>query len=84
VTRVTDSELMSGLAKLSPREVPALLVASLEGQGATFTLKPDGDFLCDLNGIPNYTYKKAEDMARCVLALRAGIKAELRAPRVLH
>jgi hypothetical protein len=81
---VTDSELMSGLAKLAPREVPALLVASLEGQGATFTLKPDGDFPCDLNGIPNYTYKKAEDMARCGLALRAEIKAELLARRVLH
>jgi hypothetical protein len=34
------------------------VVASLEKQGAIFTLQPDGHFLCDLNPIPGYELRE--------------------------
>jgi len=56
----------------------------LERDGAVLTLNPDGYFVCNLDGIPNYTHAKAETMSQCVLALRDEIRAELHSRRTAH
>ncbi len=67
-----------------PEEAAACLVSVLERRGAVFHLQADGYFLCDLNPSDVASSEEAERLARCVLALRDEIRAELNARRVKH
>ena len=49
-----------------------------------FHLQPDGYFLCDLNPSDVTSFKEAERLSQCVLALRDEIRAERNARRVTH
>jgi hypothetical protein len=81
---ITDLEPRAEPLHLTPQAAVALFVATLERDGALFTLKPDGTFLCDLNGIAGHNHAKAEAMSRFVLGLRDEIRAELIARRITH
>jgi hypothetical protein len=70
---------------LLPAEAAALLVGSLEGRGATFTLTPDGYLHANLDGIgPALGTEKAGQYASAIHALRPEIKSLLAARKVLH
>jgi hypothetical protein len=70
---------------ISPAEAAALLVASLELRGATFTLTRDGYVHTDLDGLGRALgHDKAGEYASVIHALRPEIKSLLAARTVLH
>ena len=70
---------------IMPAEATALLVTLLEARGATFTLKPDHTFLCDLDSVTDFSrLPTPEGIARAVLGLRNEIRNILVARRTSH
>ena len=68
-----------------PAEAAALLVTLLEAHGATFTLKPDHTFLCDLDSVRDLSrLPTPERIVRAVLGLRGEMRNILVARRTSH
>jgi hypothetical protein len=68
---------------LTPLQAAACLMAVLERRGATFELNAAGQLRFNLDGAVA-TSDEADDLARCVLALRAEIKQLLHDERTVH
>jgi hypothetical protein len=66
------------------RDVAAVLVAWLESRGATFMLRDDDTFHCDLDSARLRDQEHRDGLAKGVLALREEIRWVLQSRQVVH
>ena len=67
-----------------PLESAQRLVASIQGRGGVFHVKPDGSFRLDLDPIADMTAHDADAIATAVLGLRSQIRLVLAADQLAH
>ena len=80
----SHADIVASLNRLTQQQIAELFVDALRMLGARFTTREDGTFWCDLNGIPDMDYARADGYSRVLLTLRSEVRVVLAAEHVTH